>query len=238
MKSDLGKQPKNDSTRDGNNNSSNNIMSTTTSSAAQTASAAAAKKVASVETEKIVSSEKLVAVVDSATDSATDSAVDSAVTQAIKVDPAQLVRNDLLLVEQKNKSIEQRKKIIDAETKGIEQDTKAIAQMLKRIESNFKKCKFAEKRTRTSTNNNLEKPVAISEAMAAFLGVDAGEKLSRNEVRRRIIAYIKTNGLQRPENKTFIVLDDKLKTIFNVPEGEDVKLTFFSMQKYNTHNFV
>ena len=74
------------------------------------------------------------------------------------------------------------------------------------------------------TNPALRKPLQPSAALAAVVGPDP---LPRAEVVSRVWAYIKTQGLQNPENRREIVADDKLKPVF----GKD-KVTMFEMNKY------
>jgi upstream activation factor subunit UAF30 len=73
-------------------------------------------------------------------------------------------------------------------------------------------------------NPALQKPLQPSEALAAVVGA---EPLPRAEVVSRVWTYIKTQGLQNPENRREILADDKLKPVF----GKD-RVTMFEMNKY------
>jgi upstream activation factor subunit UAF30 len=71
----------------------------------------------------------------------------------------------------------------------------------------------------------------LSEAMAAFLGMD---RCPRTQVVKKLWEYIKANDLQDPKDRRRIILDDKLKTIF---PGKSVNM--LSMQKHlSKHVFV
>ncbi|KAI8332675.1 SWIB/MDM2 domain-containing protein, partial [Chlamydoabsidia padenii] len=60
----------------------------------------------------------------------------------------------------------------------------------------------------------LNKPLILSEALSALM--DDEIELSRPEIVKRLWKYIKSNDLQDPKDRRFILCDDKLKTIFNV----------------------
>merc|ERR1712203_426161 len=65
--------------------------------------------------------------------------------------------------------------------------------------------------------SGLTKPLALSSELADLVGAKKGEQLSRPEVVKRILAYLKANKLQDPENKQYFKPDAKMKPIF----GED-----------------
>ena len=80
----------------------------------------------------------------------------------------------------------------------------------------------------------LQKPVAISNELCKFLGFEPDTEHSRQEVTAAINAYVKTNNLQNPENRRYILLEGSdaatsLKTLLRDP---DQPLTFFNIQRY------
>lgn len=80
----------------------------------------------------------------------------------------------------------------------------------------------------------LQKPVAISNELCKFLGFDVDTEHSRQEVTATINAYIKTNDLQDPKNRRFILLEGsdaaaRLKVLLRDP---DQPVTFFNIQRY------
>ena len=79
------------------------------------------------------------------------------------------------------------------------------------------------------------KPTQISEQLAAFLKIDKNELIARTQVTKLINAYVKENGLQNPENKREIKMNDALKELVDIPE--DVQLSFFNLQKYIKHHY-
>lgn len=80
----------------------------------------------------------------------------------------------------------------------------------------------------------LQKPISISNELCKFLGFDLDTEHSRQEVTSAINSYIKTNNLQNPENRRFILLEGSveatnLKTLLRDP---DQPVTFFNIQRY------
>ncbi len=73
-------------------------------------------------------------------------------------------------------------------------------------------------------NPALMKPVQPDEVLAAVVGSDA---IPRSEITKRLWDYIKSKGLQNPENKREIIADDALRAVFG---GKD-KVTMFEMTK-------
>lgn len=84
--------------------------------------------------------------------------------------------------------------------------------------------------------SGFAKPMPMSPALCEFLGVEKDAKMSRTDVTKELNAYIKKEQLQNSENKREISLDNKLKTILDVPT--DVTLTFFNLQKYMSPHFM
>lgn len=80
----------------------------------------------------------------------------------------------------------------------------------------------------------LQRPVVISNELCKFLGFPENTEHSRQEVTTTINTYIKSNELQDPTNRRFIMLDGspealKLKEILRQP---DQPVTFFNIQRY------
>lgn len=80
----------------------------------------------------------------------------------------------------------------------------------------------------------LQRPVVISNELCSFLGFSENTEHSRQEVTSSINNYIKTNNLQDPNNRRFILLDTtpeakKLKVLLRDP---DQPVTFFNIQRY------
>lgn len=67
----------------------------------------------------------------------------------------------------------------------------------------------------------FNKEYAWSEEMAAFLGEGY---MSRPQVTKRMWEYIKTQGLQKPEDRRVILCDERLQRLFSVPSLNMFKL--------------
>ena len=84
--------------------------------------------------------------------------------------------------------------------------------------------KTQEKRASEGKVSALQKPLQLSEELAAVIG--AGP-LPRGQVVSKIWEYIRSHNLQNPENRREIVADDQLRRVF----GKD-KVTMFEMNKH------
>jgi len=83
--------------------------------------------------------------------------------------------------------------------------------------------KMQEKKTSEVKVNALQKPLQLSEELAAVIG---SGPLPRSQVVSKIWEYIRSHNLQNPENRREIVADDQLRRVF----GKD-KVTMFEMNK-------
>ena len=93
--------------------------------------------------------------------------------------------------------------------------------------------KTERKRANARSNpNGFAKPVPISDALCVFLALPLNSELSRTDITRKINAYIREHNLNKPENKRFIIPDDKLRKLFQLAAGEEI--SYFSIQKHIT----
>ena len=83
--------------------------------------------------------------------------------------------------------------------------------------------------------SGFAKPNKISDELCDFIGEPHGTEKSRTDITRFINAYIKEHNLNKPENKRFILPDDKLRKILNVNESEEIN--YFILQKLISHHF-
>ena len=84
--------------------------------------------------------------------------------------------------------------------------------------------KTREKKAREGKVNALQKPLQLSEELAAVIG---SGPLPRGQVVSKIWEYIRSHNLQNPEDRREIVADDQLRRVF----GKD-KVTMFEMNKH------
>ena len=84
--------------------------------------------------------------------------------------------------------------------------------------------------------SGFAKPMKLSKELCKFLNIDTEEMMARTTVTKAVNAYVKEHGLQNPENKRELILDDKLKSIIKPNDGETV--TFFNLQKYMSCHYI
>ena len=80
------------------------------------------------------------------------------------------------------------------------------------------------------------RPSPVSKEMCDFLKVAHDTMVSRTDVTKALISYIKEHGLQNPQNKRQILPDETLYKLFG-EESKSVELTYFTMQKYVNRHF-
>lgn len=107
------------------------------------------------------------------------------------------------------------KAVVKAQTKAQKQQNKP--------KGNRKPCGFA-------------RPSVVSKEMCEFLKVAPETLVSRTDVTKSLIQYIKTHNLQNPENKRQILPDETLSKLFG-EESKKSELTYFTMQKFVNHHF-
>ena len=83
--------------------------------------------------------------------------------------------------------------------------------------------------------SGFAKPNKISDELCDFIGEPRGTEKSRTDITRFINAYIKQHNLNKPENKRFILPDEKLRKILNVDAKEEIN--YFILQKLISHHF-
>ncbi|KAI9028352.1 SWIB/MDM2 domain-containing protein, partial [Phycomyces nitens] len=75
----------------------------------------------------------------------------------------------------------------------------------------------------------LDKPLIPSPALSAVLGGDT--ELSRPEIVKKLWVYIKSNELQDPADRRFILCDNKLRSLF----GQDRVNSFLMNRDLSAH---
>ena len=111
---------------------------------------------------------------------------------------------------------------IKATVKAIE---KKVAKVTRMMEKSSKK-----KKSNANKVSGFEKPTAISDELAKFVGEPVGTMLARTAVSKKIHEYVKQNNLQDPKNRRIINPDAKLKKLLKT-NGTD-ELSYFNLQKY------
>lgn len=136
----------------------------------------------------------------------------------------------LLLLSQNEEDLKTIKDTFDTIKARQKQTNVIVTKMLKN------EIKAKNKPTTIRKPCGFARPSLISDEMCDFLKLPHGSTISRTEVTKQLINYIKTNNLQNTENKKNIVLDETLHKLFDgagIPEN----VTYFTMQKYVNHHF-
>jgi len=119
---------------------------------------------------------------------------------------------------------------------GMQNQIRALEKVVK------KQMKTLQKEARKSKNKGNRKPSGfavpskISNELCEFMGKPTGTKVARTEVTKYIIDYIDKNGLKKSDNRKFINPDDKLSSLLNVSDKDE--LTYFNIQRYMNKHFV
>ena len=118
---------------------------------------------------------------------------------------------------------------------------KEVQNLLKVLSKDYEKqqkiIEKAQKKRQNAKNSpsGFAKPNKISDELCDFIGVPHGTEKSRTDMTRFINSYVKEHNLNKPENKRFILPDEKLKKILNVGDKEDIN--YFILQKLISHHF-
>ena len=83
---------------------------------------------------------------------------------------------------------------------------------------------------RVPTQSGITKPIEIVPEMSKFAGWPVGELHSRVEMSTAIFKYIADNKLQRPEARSYIIPDQKLRDLLKYNEETDGPLRYTKIQ--------
>lgn len=100
--------------------------------------------------------------------------------------------------------------------------------------------------TRPGDHKDIKKPQRISDELIAFIkhaGFESslvdGDKIPRPDVHKIMWNYIKAKSLQKPDEKNFVMIDDVLRPIYQIPAGERTDIVEqFNASKYIQWNFI
>ena len=117
----------------------------------------------------------------------------------------------------------------------LRSDVKNLAKLVRKVRS-FQEDPTGEKNKKRTENNGFNRKMEVSDKLKSFLGLKAGDYISRSDVTRRINKYIKEKELKHPDNGRVIVMDESLTDLLSPPE--DVQVTFLNMQKYISPHYL
>lgn len=113
--------------------------------------------------------------------------------------------------------------------KEVKLQVKNVTKEMVKNKKILKKEKARKDKARESPSG-FAKPTKISDEMCDFMKIPHGSERSRTDVTRSINQYIKTNNLNNPTNKRYVIPDGTLKKLLNLSDTEQI--SFFHMQKY------
>jgi chromatin remodeling complex protein RSC6 len=133
------------------------------------------------------------------------------------------------------------------ETKDAIKSVRTMKTMHEKELKENKNSKKKEKRTRTS-QAGFAVATKITPQLAAYIGVDSVDSLSRTDAVKKIHERIVEKQLQDPEDRRIIRYenDKELKALLGLPEAfkvnnkgeKDTKLSYFNLQRYISHHFI
>ena len=133
------------------------------------------------------------------------------------------------------------------ETKDAIKSLRTMKTMHERELKENKNSKKKEKRVRTS-QAGFAVATRITPQLAAYIGVDSVDSLSRTDAVKKIHERIVQKNLQDPEDRRIIRYenDKELKALLGLPEAfkvnskgeKDTKLSYFNLQRYISHHFI
>ena len=117
---------------------------------------------------------------------------------------------------------------------------------IKMLEKNVKKdykhlakevVKSKSKNKGNKKPSGFARPAKITDELCQFMNQKEGTEIARTDVTKSLIDYIEKNKLQNNQNKKEIIPDTKLKNLLGIEDADDIKLTYFNIQKYMNKHF-
>ena len=124
------------------------------------------------------------------------------------------------------------------ETDGMIKQLKYVQKTTNRIlqKEKEKQIEKIEKQKREPRKKGFTQPIKISSILANFMNVPTETLISRTEVTKYIMQYIKEKGLENPSNRRQIWPDEALWNVLGENARKEECLTHFNLQKYmNVH---
>ena len=147
----------------------------------------------------------------------------------------------------KNESLENaftsKLSLFTAKVASINKDVKELQSIGKTLEKDFNnvikvisKQKNKSKNSENKTASGFAMPSLLSQEMYEFLGIKEGTRVLRQDVTKRLNAYIKDNNLRREDDKRYILPDATLMKILRCTEKDEV--SYFTLQRFIKHHFI
>ena len=122
---------------------------------------------------------------------------------------------------------------ISETSRALESILKSLKKRSDREKASLEKQLGAAIKKKSRAAGGVSAPVPLSHELCKFLEKPDGYQAARTEVTRQLNAYIKDNGLQLPQNRSYFAPDDKLTQLLGTSE----QLSFFSLQGHMNRHF-
>ena len=118
--------------------------------------------------------------------------------------------------------------------------TDAMIKQLKYIEKTAKRMieKEQKDKKQPTKKKGFTQPSKIGPILAKFMNVPTETLISRTEVTKFLMRYIKDKGLENPNNRRQIWPDDALWELLGEDARKEVCLTHFNLQKFMNAHFL
>ena len=133
----------------------------------------------------------------------------------------------------KEKLYEQRKQT-DLMIKEIKYVEKTAARMMEKEKKKYEK----QKDDTFEKKKGFTKPVKISESLAKFMNMPKETMISRTDVTKFLMQYIKEKRLENPDNRRQIWPNDDLWELLGETARNEPILTHFNLQKYMNIHYI
>ena len=125
------------------------------------------------------------------------------------------------------------KKSTDTMIKQLKYIEKTASRMMEK-----ERTKHAENDHQMRKKKGFTQPVKISETLAKFMQVPTDTLISRTEVTKYLMQYIKDRQLENPDNRRQIWPNDALWELLGETARGELCITHFNLQKYMSVHFV
>jgi upstream activation factor subunit UAF30 len=117
----------------------------------------------------------------------------------------------------------------------INKDMKTFVKLIKKFVNKYIKKETKPKKPRKKSGFAL--PSTISDELCEFMNIEKGSKVARPQVTQFLTNYIQNNNVVNPDNKKFIVPDEKLTKLLG-DDIKDIELTYFNIQTFMNKHFL
>jgi len=130
----------------------------------------------------------------------------------------------------------QQKAQTDAMLKYLKYIEKTATRLFEKEKKKFEK--NAAKSTEPKRKKGFTQPVKISEVLSKFMNMPTETLVSRTDVTKYVMQYIKEKGLENPDNRRQIWPDDALWELLGESARNEAYITHFNLQKYMSVHFL